>query len=225
MIDVERNEYDISESRTIKTKLDKRYCFKTPEGKFIYACAGSESDSYLVANSERDNQQYFNQDYLNLQYLEENIDFPPEHDADPIELYVINKRIYGILLFIVTGINIAWSTYSLANTRNVITTILTANRVYDIPDGFILFINTLLMMDILIFMVMFMTGLFSLISNKSRLFNYHSMLSIVSMVCVILLSYVHQVYLLAFIVRIMFYIYVRYMVSLLHTILLMPILN
>ena len=136
----------------------------------------------MLANSERDNQPFFNQGIINLQYIEENIDFPPEQDADPIELYVINRKIFGVLLFVVTGINIACSTYSLANTRNVVTTVLTANRVYEVPDAFILFINTILMLDILVFMVMFITGVFSLISNKSRLYNYHSVLSIVSMI-------------------------------------------
>eukprot|EP00345_Euplotes_harpa_P008953 CAMPEP_0168355000 /NCGR_PEP_ID=MMETSP0213-20121227/24258_1 /TAXON_ID=151035 /ORGANISM="Euplotes harpa, Strain FSP1.4" /LENGTH=107 /DNA_ID=CAMNT_0008367063 /DNA_START=1 /DNA_END=324 /DNA_ORIENTATION=+ len=107
MIDVERNEYDISEACSLKSKYGKRYCFKTPEGKFIYACAGSEADSYLEANSEKSEPNFHNEEYYNLQYLEENIDFPLERDADAVELYSVNKKIFTCLMLVITCINIS----------------------------------------------------------------------------------------------------------------------
>ena len=158
-----------------------------------------------------------------MEYLEENIDFPPEQDADVIELYNTNKKIYLVLLIIIFGINIACSTISLLTTRSVLYNILTANQVYEIPDFFVLTVNTFLSVDIVIFTSVFITGMISYRTNKSNIFNTHSVLAIFSMVCVIFLSYVHQIYLLAFIIRILFYVYIRYMISLLHSILLQPI--
>ena len=41
-------------------------------------------------------------------------------------------------------------------------------------------------------------------------------------ITVLFLCYIHQIYLLTFIARICYYIYMRYVISILHTILLMP---
>ena len=167
MLDIEKNEFDHSQSCSNKTKLSKRYCFKTPEGKYVYAWARSETDSYMAANSERDTKAYNNEDYLNLEYLNENIDFPPEIDADPIELYSVNRPIYCVLLLIATFINSACSIYSLSTTRSVLSTIFAINKIYNIPVQLILFINWVLLLDIFLFLMVFMTGVFSLRNDWS----------------------------------------------------------
>ena len=101
--------------------------------------------------------------------------------------------------------------------------ILAANMIHTIPDSFVVTITSFLVIDIFVFIAAFIMGVLAFVSNKSRIYNTHSSFAIASMVCVVFLSYVHQIYLLAFIVRIMFYVYIRYMISLLHTILLQPV--
>ena len=235
MLENKRNEYFDSEYSALNTHVSKRYCFKTPEGKFVYACARSETDSFMIANSEKEYKEYASQDYFNLKYLEENIDFPIEPDIDPIEMYIINRKIYAFLLIIVTIINTTWSVYSLSTTQSVVNTIFQISKIYYIPYQLMLIIYMIIYLDLFLSMIVFITGLFSLCTSKSKLLNTHSLLAIVSMILVILrdiiwycimailLWYVHQIYFLAFIIRIMLYVYARYMVSLLHSILLLPI--
>mmetsp|Transcript_28046 Transcript_28046/g.27885 ORF Transcript_28046/g.27885 Transcript_28046/m.27885 type:complete len:119 (+) Transcript_28046:89-445(+) len=117
----------------------------------IYAYGGSDTDSYMIPNSEGDDEggdnQYFSNSggqgrEYNLRYLESNIDFPPEHDINPIDMYEINKRIFTIFSIILIILNTLCSYVALSTTKSVLANIMMTSSVTSVPSGFIVFINT-----------------------------------------------------------------------------------
>ena len=71
---------------TFRVSETNRVCFKTPEGKLIYAHNASEEDSIMNNNQfeERRNNAIANY-FRAIEFLENNIDFPPESNIGLVD--------------------------------------------------------------------------------------------------------------------------------------------
>lgn len=225
-------EYDSEEEEVRLTygtidlaKEDKRIWLRTPYGKLCYAHNASQNDSFMerksfgVTGFPRDSTAYNERRLIN--YLEGNIDFPLDMASDPVKLYIRHRKVYLIVLFLIFALNISCSIIGLINRQEEIRTITRVNRVHETRAFLNIFLDVAFGVDILIYLVLWILGLLSYWSNKSTMFNAHSVFWVLTIITVVFLSYIHQIFLLAFLARIAFYVYVRYVISLLHTILLM----
>lgn len=92
---------------TIDKKLDsKRYCFKMPDGKMVYGHHASQPDSMMKPKESENGGIFANlgnrgnqlENYFRaIDYIEQNIDFPPDSEDDPVELYSFQKHIFMVL--------------------------------------------------------------------------------------------------------------------------------
>lgn len=209
-------------------KLNKRLMFKTPFGKYIYGHNASQYDSYMDNKTQnKDDDEELEGTMNNTQmrlfdYLEGNIDFPLESNNDPVWMYIKHRKIYLILLFVVTIMNIIWTVVGLKEKKSELKTLTAQTTEENVPSFLSTFLEVFLAIDMIVYLVMFFSGCSSFFTNKSGHFNFHSYMWVSQIIVVVFLSYIHQIYLIVFLIRIVFYIYVRYVISLLHTILLIP---
>ena len=92
---------------TIDDKLkSKRYCFKMPDGKMVYGHHTSQPDSMMQVKEDANGGLFGNlggggnqlDNYFRaIDYIEQNIDFPPASEDDPVELYSYQSHIYLVL--------------------------------------------------------------------------------------------------------------------------------
>ena len=91
-----------------------------------------------------------------------------------------------------------------------------------VPHFFVVFLEICMTIDVIIYLTVLILGFLSIITNKSNVYGWLSIFGVIEIFSAILLWYIHQLYLIAFIGRTIFYVYTRYIISLLHSILLMP---
>jgi hypothetical protein len=163
-------------------------------------------------------QQYFR----NIEYLENNIDFPPEIGESVIDLYMYHKRIYCLVLVGLLLLNLVCSFMGIFRRDRILENIIEINNRKEVPKFFIVFLEIGLTIDIVAYISVFICGVMSLFTNKSRIFNMLSTLCVFEIFSSIMLCYIHQLFLIAFLLRTVFYVYTRFLISMLHTLLLMP---
>ena len=203
----------------------KRMWFKTPFGKLMYAHNASQYDSYMdnKTNTQNDLGNLTNNTQQRLiNYLEGNIDFPWDQANDPVSLYIRHRRIFIVWLSLLLILNIVCSFVGLKQRKQEINTISARENSRNSSKILDIFLDIFLTVDMIVYLSVAGTGLVSYITNKSRYFNAHSYLCVGEIIVVVFLSYIHQIFLGAFLVRIIYYVYVRFVISLLHTILLIP---
>lgn len=165
-----------------------------------------------------------------INYLEGNIDFPYDGITDPVFVYVKYRRVYIFCLVSVILFNLFCSYIGIKNRESELNTIAEESINNDllrgversVPPFLSAFLEVILSVDMLVYMAMGVSGLVAYKTNKSRHFNIHSYLCVGEIIVVIFMSYIHQIFLLAFFIRIVFYVFVRFLISMLHTILLIP---
>ena len=213
-------------------KNPKRFWLRTPEGKLVYAHNVSEPDSYMerisgtgiIANFGRRTQvpnaleNYFRA----IDFIEHNIDFPLDSEDDPIELYSIHKHIFFWLTIIMFILNSASFYLGLQRKDTVVDSLIKADDSAGRSNFLSIFILSSLIVDLFIFTLWFLIWWFLYCYPKAKGFRIVSILAVISTVSVLFCCYIHQLYLLTFIWRILYYVYVRYVISILHTVLLMP---
>jgi len=196
---------------------------KTPDGKLVYAHHAEEEDSFMAVQDERNNSglaRYFRA----IEYLENNIDFPPGiEDGDIVLNYVYHKQAYSVILIILTVIDIWWSLLGFFRQDKILENIIEINGEKDVPGFFIIFLKVSLCLDLFAYWSVFIFAVFSLYTDKVKYFSILSTLWVFQVFSAVMLCYIHQLYLAAFLLRTVFYIYTRLVISHLHTLLLMPI--
>jgi hypothetical protein len=212
---------------TIDSKaLNKRVMLKAPFGNMWYAHNASQDDSFMarksagLSNKSRNSVLYNERRLIN--YLEGNIDFPPDIASDPVKMYIKQRRFFSLALVFMLVIDIVCSIVGFINRQDEIRTLSQIDRVQSSTRFLGIFLEVIFSIDIMVYGVQSLFGVLAYFTNKSSLFNIHSMMTVGSIVTVIFLSYIHQIFLGAFLFRIVYYVYVRYVISLLHTILLLP---
>ena len=221
-----RNSYSFSQyERLINSK---RLCLKAPNGRLIYAHKTGEIDSWIEhvsnRNENRNNNNALNDYFRAIDYLEDNIDFPPEQTNNHalLDSYIYHRWTFVICLLSIASVNICCSLVGFTNKDDVLANIIAINGSDKAPKFFYIFLQVSLTIDVVVHSMVLFTGLLCFITNKSKIFHYHSFICVTAFFTSILLWYIHQLFLVAFLLRTLFYIYVRYVISLLNTILLMP---
>lgn len=145
----------------------KRFCFKMPDGKMVYAHHASQPDS-LMNNNKPEEGGIFNfgqrndrlENYFRaIDYLEHNIDFPCDSDDDPVELYSFQKHIFFILTTLMFLLNVG-SFYLAFHNKNKVVDNLTKNpKGTNNRSSFVsVFIMTCLAIDGILFMIIIISG-------------------------------------------------------------------
>lgn len=220
-----------SDNRTTYGTIDlaannKRLMLKTPFGNMWYAHNTSQDDSFMIRKSVDNCQNLNNSGAYNerrlVSYLEGNIDFPPDMASDPVKLYVKHRFYFIISLILLIAINVMCSAVGIFNKQNEIAALTETKKFKQTQKFLDTFLQVIFSIDIFLYILLGITGFAAYHTNKSRLLSLHSTVSVASIIAVVFLSYIHEVFLGAFLARIIFYVYVRFVISLLHTILLMP---
>ena len=157
-----------------------------------------------------------------IDYLEQNIDFPLDSDDDPIESYGVHKHIFYLFTVIVTILSAGSALLAYMKKSEVAEDLTKTNNPGEISSSLEIFIMICICIDGFFFSLVFFLSTIVYCIPKARIFSILSLISVVSIISTLFLCYVHVIYLLTFIVRILYYVYLRYVVSILYTILLLP---
>lgn len=163
----------IEESRasygTMENKSEqKRFCFKLPDGKMVYGHHTSQSDSMMKQkkseyggifaqfSSNRVNQleNYFRA----IDYIEQNIDFPPDSEDDPVEMYSFQKHIFVALCILITFFNVGACFLAMCHKNKVVDNLTKRGHGSNKSSFINIFIIACIAVDVIFFLGIFLTG-------------------------------------------------------------------
>lgn len=208
----------------------KRYCLNTPGGQYYYAHVCDISDSFcegkftfgsLVLGKEKKikRQQKELDDFL--MRAVDSIDFSYDFDEDPSLKFTFHSRLYLLwLLFIFLGLFASYFSY-----LKVDEIIQKAVKVGKLTDTAKMrpIIMLVIYFDSFVMLLVLISGLVAQYTLKTNIYKLHSICLVSSILSIIPLSYLSEVYLIVFTSRMMCYIYCRYIISIIYNSLVYPI--
>ncbi|CAI2387662.1 unnamed protein product [Moneuplotes crassus] len=201
-------------------KDDSRYCLNAPDGHYYYAHVDDKSDSLCEGKLQKLEKRRKELDQFLMRAVD-SIDFSYEFEQDPSLRFNFHRRGYLICLIIVSFGLIA-SYISYLNINNIIQEAISVGKLTD-SDKIKSIIQVIIYFDSSIMIFVLGTGLVAQYTIKTSIFKMHSILLVCSILTIIPLSYLSEIYLIVFTSRMLCYIYCRYLISIIYNSLVYPI--
>eukprot|EP00347_Sterkiella_histriomuscorum_P021773 403332815 len=207
----------------------KRIIMRFPDGTYSHALQFGDADSWLEMklNNETTNQQNGNVNRIQIlqiedevEYIINNIEFrlDPEQSMKKynahrrnLKFFLIVNLLFEIMLYYYLFSNMDFIVSQLSEIYRDLT-IEKLYRVFEMSNG----------IDMVINVAMYTLGYIALSSHKITIFNAYHWVLMMSIFSRIVISYLNILNLLMFIMKIVLYLYSRYVLSLLYSVLLLP---
>jgi hypothetical protein len=151
---------------------------RAPFGNMWYAHNTSRDDSFMQRKSvekcdDSRNSAAYNERRL-INYLEGNIDFPPDIATDPVKLYVKHRRFFVMSLLILLAVDMMCSVVGIYNKEDEIDSLTETKKFKQTQKFLDTFLQVIFSIDIIVYLLLGISGFVAYYTNKSRLYNLHS---------------------------------------------------
>lgn len=210
--------------------VDKnRYCMSTPEGRYYYAHACDISDSFIegkvstfIHTGKEKKKRKLQKDLDDfLMRAVDSIDFSYDFEEDPSLKFNFHSRVYLIWLLLIS-LGLFGSYMSYLKVDQIIQTAVEVGKLHD-SSKMRPIIMLVIYFDLFVMILVLMSGLIAQYSLKTNIYKLHSIWLISSILSIIPLSYLSEIYLIVFTSRMICYIYCRYIISIIYNSLVYPI--
>ena len=175
--------------------VKKRYCMSTPNGQYYYAHASDISDS-LCEGKERKRKKLQKELDDFLMRAVDSIDFSYEFTEDPSLRFNFHSKLYMIcLLFIFLGLFASYFSY--LKVDEIIQKAVMVGKLND-TSKMRPIIMLVIYFDLFVMLLVLISGFTAQYTLKTSIYKLHSICLVASILSIIPLSYLSEIYLLVF---------------------------
>lgn len=216
----------------MSVQLNKRIIIKNPDGTYSYLYKDGEVDSILIKEEKHKQDIKQTLSYTNnltvsddeLQYLLDNSDNFDFHMLinQLLEIFKSYRTLFIIFLILETILSTALTINSFSNKQSMLRLITEVYETITIDQASYIY-NSALYCFMLINLVYYPLGYYSILVKNIKYLKYFSIISISSAFTCVFIIYINISFLFVFIMRIIAYGFCRFIVNLLISMILLPI--
>jgi len=205
----------------------KRIVLKLPDGSYSHAYRSGEKDAWLENRDADQNVGSNPNDEEQILHIEDEVDFLLnnfEFILEPeqaVKNYMYHRKVLCVFLVLSVMYEFCLDVYLWKNKEFIITQLTEVYKNLDVDKLTNLFIysNTI---DLMLNLTLYGFGFYSLRTHKVNTFQWFNTLMLMSIFTRIIISYLNILNLLMFILKIIVYLYARFVLSFLYSVLLLP---
>lgn len=200
--------------------LENRYFLNEPSGKYFYAHVDDKTDSFCEGIEKKREKQRKELDAFLMRAVD-SIDFSYEFEEDPSLKYNFHSKMY-IICLLSTFLGLFFWYLSYLRIDDIIRKAVEVGKLNDTRKMRPI-IMLVIYFDCFVMMLVLITGLAAKYTIKTNIYKVHSISLVWSILSIIPLSYLSEIYLIVFTSRMLWYIYCRFIISIIYNSLVYPI--
>ena len=199
----------------------KRMVLKYPDGTYAHAVKDLEADSWREVKMNAEEQPLGElQIEDEIEFLVNNLEFILEPE-NALRAYLWHRKVFALCLFLSLAFEVSLYFYLFSNMNFIVTELAQIYREISLQKLALIF-KVSNSIDLCINALMYTFGFYALFTHKAHTYSIFHGCLILAVFSRIVISYLNIINLLMFIIKIVLYLYARFLLSLLYSILIAP---